>query len=252
MTQSKIDSTRVAVISSPRSGNSWIRSTIAGALGWQELAVHNYLDAPAELPEKCFLQIHWYREPNFQQWLINNNFVVLTVARHPLDVLLSALHYINFEPQTSRWLEGNAKLPGDLIGTNPCSNKFVDYALSMGAENLLSITYQWWNDESAVRVRYEDAVANPETVLGCEVMRFGGSTEKIGAWLDRLSIKNMQATHNRHGWRGQPGLWRQLITPADAKRIYARHKRVFDSLGYSVGRYWLTRSAALNNWTALN
>jgi len=244
-------STRVAVVGSPRSGNSWIRSTIAGTLGWPEFAVHNYLDVPPVLPEKCFLQIHWYREPNFQRWLRDHNFVVMTVARHPLDTLLSALHYINFESQTCRWLEGNANLPGNLTGVSPCSQEFLDYALSVGAEDFLSITYQWWNDESSIRLRYEDAVRNPEIVLGREVARLGGTPQKLNEWLERLSMKNMQATHNRHGWRGEPGLWRQLLTPAVANAIYKRHKRVFETLGYTIGHYWLSRSAAVRNWNAL-
>ena len=50
---------RIAVISTPRSGNSWIRSVLAGALGMQEIAVHNYLDIQEQLPDRCFLQIHW-------------------------------------------------------------------------------------------------------------------------------------------------------------------------------------------------
>jgi hypothetical protein len=252
MIKSSSNTTRIAVVSSPRSGNSWIRSAIAGALGWEELAVHNYLDVPLAIPNRCFLQIHWYREPNFQNWLKANHFSVLTVARHPLDILLSALHYVNFEPETARWLEGNAELPGSLIGTTPRSKEFLEYSLSMGAENLLSITYQWWTDKDVMRVRYEDAVASPKTVLGGAVAKFGGDAGSIEPWLERLSISNMQATHNRHGWRGQPGLWRRLITPRDAHKIYRRHQLIFDTLGYSVGNYWLSNSSARKNWELLN
>ncbi|WP_448167538.1 sulfotransferase domain-containing protein [Burkholderia ambifaria] len=239
---------RIAVVSSPRSGNSWIRSTLAGALSMQEIAIHNYLDAPAVLPQRCFLQIHWYREPNFQAWLRANQFRVLTVARHPLDVLVSALHYIRYEPGTSRWLEGNVKLPGELANASPSSPEFLEYALGMGAEDLLSITYQWWNDPEVLRLRYEDAVANPEVVLGNQIAALGGSAQDVVPWLAHLSIDKMRATPNRHGWQGSPGLWRRLIVPQDAIRIYRRHRRIFDTLGYTIRPYFLTRASAYRNW----
>lgn len=239
---------RIAVVSSPRSGNSWIRSTLAGALSMQEVAIHNYLDAPAVLPQRCFLQIHWYREPNFQAWLRANQFRVLTVARHPLDVLVSALHYIRYEPGTSRWLEGNAKLPGELTSASPSSAEFLEYALGMGAEDLLSITYQWWSDPEVLRLRYEDAVANPEAVLGQQVAALGGNAQDVVPWLERLSMEKMRATPNRHGWQGSPRLWRRLIVPQDAMRIYRRHRRVFDTLGYKIEPYFLTRASAYRNW----
>nr|WP_310137290.1 sulfotransferase domain-containing protein [Burkholderia ambifaria] len=242
---------RIAVVSSPRSGNSWIRSTVAGALQMEEIAVHNYLDAPSTLPARCFLQIHWYREPNFQAWLRANQFTVLTVARHPLDVLISALHYIRYEPGTSRWLEGNTNLPGNLTTASPASREFLEYALSTGAEDLLSITYQWWNDTQVMRLRYEDAVRDPEHVLGSQVAALGGDAQRVRPLLERLSMEKMRATPNRHGWQGKPGLWRRLIVPQDAYRIYKRHQRVFDCLGYSVKPYFLTRGSAHKHWLQL-
>ncbi|WP_413186466.1 hypothetical protein [Paraburkholderia sacchari] len=217
----------------------------------QELAVHNYLDVPSELPERCFLQIHWYREPNFQAWLRANRFRVLTVARHPLDVLVSALHYIRHEPGTSRWLEGNTNLPGDLATSAPSSREFLEYALSTGAEDLLSITYQWWTDPETIRLRYEDAVARPEAVLGAQVAALGGDSSRILPLLENLSMEKMRATANRHGWQGRPGLWRRLIVPQDAFRIYKRHQRVFDCLGYSVTPFFLTRKTAYRYWLEL-
>jgi hypothetical protein len=242
---------RVAVVSSPRSGNSWIRSTLAGALGMSEFAVHNYLEVPSELPERCFLQVHWYREPNFQAWLRARGFKTMTVARHPLDVLISVLHYVRYEPGTSRWLEGNADLPGSLMDSAPCSREFLEYGTSFGAENLLSISYQWWHEDQVIKVRYEDAVDNPPHVLGALVQGLGGDPSSVLPWLERLSLTKMRELPNRHGWQARPGLWRKLITPTDAVRIFGRHRQIFRKLGYSVRPYVLSRSAALRNWKEL-
>lgn len=242
---------RIAVISSPRSGNSWIRSVLAGSLGMQEIAVHNYLDIQEQLPDRCFLQIHWYREPNFQTWLAANKFRTLCVARHPLDILLSVMHYIRYEPDTAKWLGGNVDIPSQLLSASPASKAFLDYAIGDGAENLLSISYQWWRDARTHQLRYEDCVADPMGVLGREVELYGGQAENVAPWLQHLSIENMRATPNRHGWQGCAGLYKQLIPTLNAYKIYKRHKRLFDTLGYRIDPYLLGVRKAEQNWSVM-
>ena len=242
---------RLAIVSSPRSGNSWVRLVLAGALGVPELSVHNYLDLPAELPPRCVLQMHWVREPNFRRWLRAHGFTVVTIARHPLDLLLSALHFVASEPETARWLEGDAGLPGGLAGAAPGSAAFLGYALGFGAETLLSVTYQWWQEPAAVRLRYEALVRDPAALLGALVASCGGDPGQVATWLEEASLPAMQARANRHGWQGSPGLWRRLIVPRDARRIFHRHRQVFQTLGYGVPPYFLSRAAAARNWQAL-
>ncbi|WP_158554710.1 sulfotransferase domain-containing protein [Methylovirgula sp. 4M-Z18] len=245
---------RIAIVSSPRCGNTWIRSTLSAAMNLVELSAHNYLDIAQPLPDRCILQVHWYREPNYQKWLHSHEFKVITLARHPLDILVSVTSFVRYEPMTERWLEGNAGLPGALRGKAPCSPDFLHYALSFEAENLLAVSYQWWHEPSALKLRYEDGVADIErTVL--QVARYLG--EDIGAsraWLDHASLPKMQALPNHHGWQGRPGLWRELILPQDALRIYLHHRNVFRRLGYSIEPYFyfLSRKTAEKNWIALS
>ena len=217
----------------------------------QEVAVHNYREAPATLPDRCLLQTDWYREPNFQHWLNEHGFRVVTIRRHPLDLLISALHFIRHEPATARWLEGNAGLPGELVGRAPCSREFIEYALGFGAENLLSISYQWSDEPGAIKLRYEDAVRDPVGVLGTLIGALGGEPECVKPWLERVSLERMRATPNRHGWQARPGLWKQLIVPMDTIRIFRRHRTVFRTLGYTLEPYLLSRAAALRNWERL-
>jgi hypothetical protein len=63
---------RVAIVSSPRSGNSWVRCVLADILELKQIFVHNCFQAPLILPDNCILQLHWYREPNFQDSLRSN------------------------------------------------------------------------------------------------------------------------------------------------------------------------------------
>jgi len=237
---------RIAIISSPRSGNSWLRWLLRDCFDLSELAVHNFRHAVA-LPERCVLQLHWYREPNFQRFLRENRFRPIVIARHPLDVLVSVLHFVRYEPETAEWLGGNCEIPSTLRCASPASVEFLDYALSYGAENLLCVSYQWWHDNSAIKVRYEDMVADIAEQIGYIADQLSVSRpppEKIPANV----FQSMRAAPNRHGWQGRPGLWKELIPFADATRILEHHRRLFDFLGYSVERSSLTAHEARANW----
>ena len=242
---------RIAIVSTPRSGNTWLRLVLANALGLDEIAVHNYLEVIEPLPDRCVLQLHWYREPNFQKWLRKHGFAVVVLARHPLDVLVSVLQFIRREPLTSRWLEGNVEIPDSLAGTSPVSPAFRDFALGWGSENLLSVSYQWWHDTAALRVRYEELTAKPKKAFPELMAHFGvNKTDAMNA-ANAIDFETLRIEPNRHGWQGRSGLWRKLIVPADALRIYRRHRRVFETLDYSVMPLPLSRRAARKNWVDL-
>jgi hypothetical protein len=241
---------RIAIVSSPRSGNTWVRSILRDGLDLEEIAVHNYLDA-VHIPERCVFQLHWYREPNFQDFLARHRFQIITLARHPLDVLISVLHFIRHEPDTAKWLGGNCELPEALPGRSPVSDEFLDYALSFGSENLLSVTYQWWHEKSAIRIRYEDFVAATDVEADKLAVQLEACGEHLRHAVAINSLEVFKALPNRHGWQGCPGLWRELIPYENAAAIYARHHRVFQTLGYSIDPTDLSREAAERNWTAL-
>jgi hypothetical protein len=70
---------RLAVVSSPRSGNTWMRAVLANSLGLDQFAVHDYRDLPKNIPENCAVQIHWYREAHFQRFLSSYNFRIIVL-----------------------------------------------------------------------------------------------------------------------------------------------------------------------------
>lgn len=242
---------RIAVVSSPRSGNTWLRRILVQGLNLQEIAVHNYLDVK-ELPENCVLQLHWYREPNFQKFLDDHGFRIITLARHPLDVLLSVLHFVKYEPETAKWLGGNCLLPDGLRTSSPNSKLFLDYALSFGCENLLSVSYQWWHEKSALKVRYEALVSDTTSEIEQIADLLGVSGQALTDALAPNSIEMFQALPNRHGWQGRSGLWRELIPTAVAEQIASRHSLVLQTLGYTVEPTDLTRAVAEARWMELS
>ena len=104
---------RIAIISTPRCGNTWVRVVLSDILKLEQLAVHNYSELES-IPDRAIVQLHWYREPRFQCFLRDYGFKTLVLSRHPLDVLVSILNFIRHEPLTARWLEGNAEIPPSL------------------------------------------------------------------------------------------------------------------------------------------
>lgn len=241
---------KLAIISSPRCGNTWLRRVLAEGLDLQEMAVHNFLDVGA-VPDACILQLHWYREPNFQVFLQRHGFQVITLARHPLDILLSMLRFIRYEPETARWLEGNCAIPASLTSATPASPEFLEYALGFGFENLLSVSYQWWHDEAAIKIRYEQLVATPEIEVARLAHRLDAPVDPIVAALARNPLGRLQATPNRHGWRGQPGLWRELIPRATAVAIHTHYRTLFRRMGYTIERGGVARQDAEHRWLQL-
>src|SRR6185295_14663912 len=102
-----MDTMRIAVVSTPRSGNSWLRRMLAESLQLEENAVHRPEDVDwPELPERAVLQIHWRPDRDFVSRLEQHAFRPVVIARHPLDTLISILAFSQHENSTKHWLDG--------------------------------------------------------------------------------------------------------------------------------------------------
>lgn len=247
---------RVAIIASPRSGNSWLRVLLAETLGISEFTTHNWHELVNDLPQSCVMQVHWYREPGIQAFLRDCGFRVVTIARHPLDVLLSVLRFCKHDPNNARWLEGNCEVECLFDKSfTPISPVFLDWCLGFGCENLFSVTYQWMHDPGTLKTRYEDLVSDPcGTVAGLARALTGNPAPVPDEALEKYSLAYWQALPNKHGWQGKAGLWKELFTAGSCRAIHDRHRRVFDTLGYNVDEACETNSEAeiSKRWVELN
>jgi hypothetical protein len=154
---------RIFLACTPRTGNLWIRRVVARVLDLPNFAAHN----PGEidwdhLPERCLVAMHWHCTAAFSGFLRNHGFRTIVTVRHPLDVLVSILHFALLEPMTARWLEGESGNEKPLIGATPVSKEFATYCLSYRAASLLSISREWRNEAEAI-IRYEDFLASPRS-----------------------------------------------------------------------------------------
>ena len=150
---------RVAILSTPRSGNTWLRHLLMKAYDAVGIVVFSPTEVDwSNLPQSCVLQIHWRRLPLFVQRLEYHGFRIVALARHPLDVLISILHF-SLHHSTARWLEGEGGNESSILGAMPGSALFQEYATGPRAAALLDVTRQWWNAPGSYRIHFEDLVA---------------------------------------------------------------------------------------------
>jgi hypothetical protein len=232
-------SLRIAVVSTPRTGSTWLRQLLMDAYAIPGQAVHRPDDLNwAELPEKCVLQLHWHRTAALVQKLREEGFRILSVARHPLDVLISILQFCLHDDSTLQWLDGEGGDERPIHGAMPGSAVFLDYAVGPRAAALMTVSREWKSAPECLSVRYEDLVADGVGELTRIADALGEPTGRpiaevvAGATIPKLQDRTGVA---HHFWQGRPDLWRSLLIGPAVERLAAAHHDYCAELGYSCG-----------------
>lgn len=241
----------IAILSTPRVGNTWVSFSLAHLYGAEQLAVHNFTDlSHIKIPRKVVLQLHDSpSNKKLANYLLDNDYKVITVARHPLDVLISILHFTQVRTDPVQWLDGAAHIE-DLRGLDPSSEKFIEWCLGDNASRVLAITYEWACSGKARVVRYEDLLENPIESFKDAVSYVGGKTDssKIIQTIEKFDI-NFFRKANKHGWKAKKGNWINFFTINDAQSIYNRHKDIFELFDYDVSSAQnVRREQNLDRW----
>jgi hypothetical protein len=226
---------RVAVVATPRSGNTWLRSLLGSLYGLTNVVCDRPEEVPwDELPERCVLQLHWNPEPELLDSLRRHGFHAVTIARHPLDVLISILHFCTTWPGTSRWFGGRSGSEDSICGALPGSDEFRKYASGPRAQALLSVTRDWWRVADCQKLRYEALVADPRA----ELERLARTLEPaalraISDAVEENSFERLKPrVQNQHYWRGTPAHWRRFIPAPVARQLALVHASSFELLKY--------------------
>ncbi len=86
------------------------------------------------LPDRFIVQLHWPRTGSLLSLLNQHGIHPITICRHPIDVLISILHFCSHERDTDQWLNGMGGNERHLEAKSPLSPEFHSYALSDGAK----------------------------------------------------------------------------------------------------------------------
>ncbi|MEX2236928.1 MAG: sulfotransferase domain-containing protein [Dehalococcoidia bacterium] len=301
---------RIAIVSTGRSGTTWLQLLLShlydaapvGARDWdattgsfatdggaglvgrliQRAAGQDYATWPqfwGSLPSRAIIHAHWHAHPPLVEELADRGVPVVTMARHPLDVLISHLAWVNRNQSEDLGLSF-------LRGATPTSEAFLDFATGKLAQWLLAITPGWWLREGVARVRYEDLADDPQRELKALAEALGlerrlsvedalaaagreslqqkasgvagflpspvrGRLLALWAGLSRGSRRAFVEQHRerKHYWQGTPGLWREFLPAESARTIAAAHQQSFECLGYDCDPDPnLTPAEAEANW----
>ncbi len=228
---------RFVLASTPRSGNTWLRLLLGDLFELTHFPVHTPNDLDwTNMPDNCIVQLHWPRVSKFIDLLKDHGFIIITISRHPLDILLSILNFSQHEPDTALWLDGQGGDESLIIGKSPASKDFLKYSCSVRAQYLLNVTADWWN-YADVAVKYEDLVWDTEFQLTNIVNLLNEPKSKacILKSIEAFKFEDLQSTsNNQHFWKGASGHWSRYIPYESALKIFHSHRHIFESLGYVI------------------
>lgn len=228
----------ILLTSTPRAGSTWTRRLLASALDYDSTSVHDPADLDWAALSRTVVQLHCLPSEALLQDLAHHDVRVVSVARHPLDVLVSILRFVRDATETHRWLGGQAGDERTIVGCRPTDPAFREYALGDRAAALLGVTPRWWDIDGTVAVRYED-LEGPDGAdhLTRVLEELGSDGRRVAAALHDSSMSNMARGHpgrDFHFGLGGSGSWRSFLTSDLAQAIHDRHHQVFAALGYRV------------------
>jgi hypothetical protein len=242
---------RIALTGTPRSGNSWLRLLLSGIYACESLASHSPEEVPWNaLPEDIVLQMHAHADAELKATLQGHGFRVLALARHPLDVLLSILHYVRRDSSPARWLAEERGEEVAIAGCNPLEPAFLRYATGARAQTLLGLSREWWALPDVFRLRYEDLCADTAGALEPLIARISPPRAVVEDVVAAHTLGELRRSISRHHfWQGRPGHWRALLPVDRAKRIAEAHQDSFDLFAYELDPdSELDATTALRNW----
>ncbi len=229
--------TRIALLATPRSGTTWLRLILGHVLDLEELSVFHPADLDwAHLPERVVIHLHWPRTAHLQSLLEAARVNVVTMSRHPFDVLVSILRMAQTEPKTIGWLWGRGGDEEALLDADPSSEDFAQWALSERALNLLDVTRSWLVDDQVARVSYERLVVSPEEEVGRLLEGWSLLPSRpISEAVTKFTPNWVNEQGGvRHSWTATSNLWTEVIPSALADRLRVRYHHHLDQLGFAM------------------
>ncbi len=225
------DLDRLVVVGSPESGVGALAAALSEDLGIPLHAVEHPADvAWQEIRDRVILSVIWRYSDHLRSTLAANGFREIVVARHPLEVLLSVLRHSQIVAGRSQWLGAPDYPEARLAGADPASPEFIDWATSDRAAALLAVSADWWQEPAAIRVRFDELLSDPPSVLArvrqeldvtprLTVFRDGSPRDQAG---DALRAESL------------PAGWERYLTEEALAGILRAHGGEFSRLGLAL------------------
>lgn len=231
---------RILILSTPKTGNTWLRHLLAGIYRLPQYYVPPPLDGAklSAAGERWVTHYHTRPNPDLAAWIRAHGAVVVTTIRHPGDVLVSLYDHVRgfrderIDPEFARHM-----LRAGFERTNMTTDSDGQ---PFSAD--LECSIAWMRREETRVVRYEELRADPLRTLRELTARICPAAEdRIEAAIEMCDIEQMRKMAGRFGGffrGGRVGAWRELL-PADAietLRTTEPYAGQLATLGYSMER----------------
>jgi hypothetical protein len=247
--------TRIAILATPRSGNTWLRMMLRDVLELDELIVRHPGDLDWErLPERAVINLHWPATVYLQSFLEAARVKVVTISRHPFDVLVSILRFAQTEPETIQWLWGRGGDEDSLLDADPTSEPFAQWAMSERALHLIEVSSSWLAVPDVAHVSYDKLVESPEREVHRLVQRLSLAPVKpIAEAVQRFTPAWVNERSGiAHAWTATTDMWKEVL-PADlVDQLRVRYRYQLRQLGLTATPdVKINRSEARDRWQQL-
>lgn len=213
----------VLIVGTPRTGNSITRMMV-GAMGFTEYAVHSLSDLSIDsLESRCVIQCHTDAK-TVKEWKKVANVRVVTLARHPLDVLESMRKYMPKNIESKYW--GIRKSIPEIEKLED-ANRFYRWAISRDARRLMNLSLDLANNSEVKVIKYEELVSSVRETFDIIAEYIGSSyLEDVQRTLEKLT-KLLPPSHITRGGTGA-GLDVSLAHKILIKFVYRKLFRAFN------------------------
>ena len=237
----RIDIDRLVIVSSPSTGATQLAVELAGALRAELFRADHPTDVAFELlPDRAVLELCWPRTETVHAMLSSQGFRPVTVIRDPFDTLVAMLADVQSAGVVPAWLDDPTG-ESDLIGTDPASRQFLDWARSDRACELLGVTASWVDDPSVLKVRFDD-LADDVTGVVDQVLELAGLERVAGQMPAAATVRtlsdraddNDRIRERRSEVLAPRPAWRYLLPAATAGELVAAHAKIFELFGLDL------------------
>lgn len=233
----RADAPRILLFTTPKTGNIWLKALLAEVYDVRAVDAVSAVFKPehcASLTDGFVYHAHPFPDVDLRRWAEREGIHVVTIYRHPGDVLASYLHHIRSRPEEAAW-------PAELVlrdasGAGPDTCTYVREHFS----HLLSIS-PGWHRLGAPVVRYEDLYSRPLEALAeltakiapVDPARLTVATAMAEFRYLRAASSERARAHFR---RGEVSGWKDEL-PAELRRILSEHEP-YPTLAAGMGYTW--------------
>lgn len=229
---------KILIVSTPKTGNTWVKHLLAQVYNLPLASVGTTFDVDeiARLGSRWVAHQHFYPHDSILNWCELNKVQLVTTMRHPGDVLVSLFHYMHNFEFAEGWAPRMMRKDEGTMGQYTRTYLRTEIHFS----HILELSLAWGRTGRAHLVRYEALRRDPEGILqvltdALSPVPMSRVEQAVEACrLDRM--RKEAGKHARFFRKGHIGGWQQAL-PADILdilRTQAPYPRQIADLGYSL------------------